>query len=250
MLRDSNGRFMSAAPSIDERNVATAHEEDTLVDKFFAFLYKLVKNGYVVTAMIFLAVVSVVTVSTPGLYEKYGPSLLPAALAKGQPVKEPNLFPAMVYIWTYDSSDQSIQHREANLEGSTSFHGKYQYREGSRNSGVISGYRRIKGGTIGLEYASNELDGNGLGYITLRQVQSDSDRDPPVWIGFETGHDCLCGSKTPHEGKFTSIPAILTTAPEPPEYLVELVKRAKNVEEDFVWPPEVVEKTKRDNRKL
>jgi hypothetical protein len=118
------------------------------------------------------------------------------------------------------------------------------YRE-TKNGGVVSGFRRIGGNTIGLEYASDDVNGNGLGYITLRQLKSPSESDPPVWVGFETGHDCLCGSKIPHEGPFTSVPAILTSTPEPPDYLVELVKRATMQKQDFVWPDEIRQKTQK-----
>jgi hypothetical protein len=41
------------------------------------------------------------------------------------------------------------------------------------------------------------------------------------------------------------VPAILTATAEPPDYLVEMVKRAKTLKEDFVWPAEVIEKGKK-----
>lgn len=247
MLRETNGRFKSAPsqPSRDSNDVMTSHKEDNVVEKFFAFLSNLIRDGRVKTAIVCLAVASAIyATATPALLEK-GIGVFPAVMGKESPAKEPDLIPGKISIWTFDSDDNSVQHRDIDrLEGSTSFRAKYVNRE-TKNTGVIIGYRRIDGNTIALSYASDDVRGNGLGYIVFRQLKSPSDADPPVWIGFEMGHDCLCGSTIPHEGEFTSLPAILTTTPEPPAYLVEIVTRAKTQKQDYVWPREILEKTKK-----
>jgi hypothetical protein len=240
MSRDKSGRFTSAtadtgATNSSDSNADANAVEEGMVREFFKFLRGLIKDGRKITAVVIFAVAGGIyfLIPRPVVPDSYLPEFVRTLV-----VKEPDLFPSKMYLWTYDSSDNSIQHKEIALKGSNTFTGKYVYRE-TANSGVIIGYRRIDGSTIGLEYASDNPDGMGLGYITLRRLKFESESEPSVWIGFETGHDCRCGASMSHEGPFTSLPAILMATPEPPSYLINLVKRAKTINEDFVWPDEI-----------
>jgi hypothetical protein len=215
-------------------------EGASFADKLTNLIADLVKRGRVLTALLLAG-------AAGGAYAIVPSSMQFSDIQRVVFKADDNLFPETMYLWTYDSTSpegQQVQHKEIHLKGTNTFKGTYAYRE-IASHGLMTGFRRIGGGTINLTYGSEDPNADSLGSVTLRRVHFVSDKEPPLWIGFETGHDCTCGDGLSHEGPFTSLPAILSTSLEPPQFWKDQAMKVKTKTEDFIMPEDVVKLAKK-----
>lgn len=158
------------------------------------------------------------------------------------PPAEPDLFPNPMVLTVIDSSSPEAQrkeHKDITLKGSSKLDGLYAYKE-KNSHGFLTGFRRIDGTTIDVVYGSSDPSGYSLGSITLRKLHYASEKTHPIWIGFETGHDCTCGDgKLAHQGPFTSLPAVLTEDGEIPKEIEDLIASVPMNPEPFLWPDDI-----------
>jgi hypothetical protein len=153
-----------------------------------------------------------------------------------------NLFSKPLYMYTYDSSEPEgsrVQRTLIHLYGTDNLTGDYRHLEKGGSHGTIEGFRRIAEGTIVLVYGGEDPNSDSLGSITLRQLRYASEGEAPLWIGAELGHACTCGAGMAHEGPFTTVPAVLTTNPDPPENIKAIIDAELMQPWKFKWPADV-----------
>ncbi|WP_369721324.1 hypothetical protein AB8Z38_30520 [Bradyrhizobium sp. LLZ17] len=99
----------------------------------------------------------------------------------------------------------------------------------SSNKVLVHGYYRAN--TVAFLYASANPTRPGLGTFILRQKQTPTESDPPMFQGIAVVHECECSDGTAtHAGPFVEVPAILTAKPTPPEDLAKILNEIETQE--------------------
>jgi hypothetical protein len=169
----------------------------------------------------------------------------PAAEATEQSVLPPGKW----WIITIDMSEKDpakqIQRKEVDFDpGARVQHGKYRYIGGDTGDGRLSMVKRL-GETLEISFWSETAEGPGVGALFLRPIDYREGSVGRVWTGFEVGHECECAPGIARPGPFTSVPAILSSTPNPPEKLIVLARKRATVNEVHFFPDDYVDELKK-----
>jgi hypothetical protein len=165
----------------------------------------------------------------------------PAVEAAEQSVLPPGRY----YLVTVDASEKDpakqIQRKEIELSaGGRVQSGTYRY-IGDPGNGRLSLVKRL-GETLAISFWSEQVEGPGVGAVFLRPLDYREASLGRVWTGFEVGHDCECSPGISRPGPFTSVPAILSSIPNPPEELLAIARKQATVDEVHFFPDDFLKK--------